>query len=251
MSTTKLWLRTLLSCTQAYVSCKNSTQMCFFQIDSCRLVQSLTSWNVSVFYGRFRFYRGEEVIVYSHLRRPSSVICYQLCIQRVCLSTQVGDMLVQRLAPPICYLCMSFRWFMPRFPPQNRLVLRVLNPRQKHNGHTESNNKKQKLHFVSVSRKVKRCQLFSSWLKFSRKWNHKEAEWCVRDDRCERRPSEAACSRGGRWPRRIVFGEGGFFLSFVPLFIYSFLREVICYSINVFKIPDTIVSLSKISLGCQ
>lgn len=106
--------------------------MCFFQIDSCRLVQSLTSWNVSVFYGRFRFYRGEEVIVYSHLRRPSSVICYQLCIQRVCLSTQVGDMLVQRLAPPICYLCMSFRWFMPRFPPQNRLVLRVLNPRQKH-----------------------------------------------------------------------------------------------------------------------
>lgn len=63
----------------------------------------------SVFYSSFSFFRGEEAIVYPICPQQSVFICYQLCIQRASLSTQVGDMLVQRLAPPICYLCMRFR----------------------------------------------------------------------------------------------------------------------------------------------
>lgn len=45
----------------------------------------------------------------------------QLCIQTPFLSTQVGDMLVERLAPPICYLRPSLTWFMQRLAPAGRI----------------------------------------------------------------------------------------------------------------------------------
>lgn len=54
------------------------------------------------------------------------------CIQRVCLPTQVGDRLVQRLALPICYLCCS--------APAEYTQSLCTQPREKPDRHIESSN---------------------------------------------------------------------------------------------------------------
>lgn len=100
-----------------------------------------------------------------------------ICYQAVYLSTQVGDMIVQRLAPPICYLCVRCRWFICSSPLLEYTISLCVKTREKHM--LSQTIKTRKLEFVSVS--IKGCWIYYFWLNFKQKLKHKKAGWYVWD----------------------------------------------------------------------
>lgn len=82
---------------------------------------------IFIFFFSFPQLRGDDAVTCSPSACEHSSLLFffsffkQLCIQTPFLSTQVGDMLVQRLAPPICYLRLSLTWFMQRLAPTGQI----------------------------------------------------------------------------------------------------------------------------------
>lgn len=91
-----------------------------------RIVQNFLQF-FFFFFSSFPQLRGDDTVTCSPsaCEHSSLLFCLfffkQLCIQTPFLSTQVGDMLVQRLAPPICYLRLSLTWFMQRLAPTGHI----------------------------------------------------------------------------------------------------------------------------------
>lgn len=176
-------------------------------------------------------------------------ICYQVCIQAVYLSTQVGDMIVQRLAPPICYLCVRCRWFICSSPLLEYTISLCVKTREKHM--LSQTIKTRKLEFVSVS--IKGCWIYYFWLNFKQKWKHKKAGWYVWDA-CAGFLKQHVASLVGTQEKKkkgILLVKKILLFFCVSLYFLFFEREVICYSIKPFDISNTILSLSKISQACQ
>lgn len=150
-------------------------------------------------------------------------ICYQVCIQAVYLSTQVGDMIVQRLAPPICYLCVRCRWFICSSPLLEYTISLCVKTREKHM--LSQTIKTRKLEFVSVS--IKDCWIYYFWLNFKQKWKHKKAGWYVWDA-CAGFLKQHVASLVGtqeKKKKKEFCWWKKFFFSFVSHFIFCFLKE--------------------------
>lgn len=107
----------------------------FFIIWHMFLLLSLNLWIcLKTFPESARVWRSSFLFVAEQKKKKGRLLwaerlhLFQLCILWVCLWTQVGVWLVQRLASPSCYLCLSCRWFMCWSPSERWLPLHVVPP---------------------------------------------------------------------------------------------------------------------------